>query len=750
MRSFVLAALAAAALLQARDAGAAPPPPRGPHPRIALTAPVLAALKRQASASQGPVAAAIQACRKNTTAAGSPSGYQGDAWAFPASACALAYQLTGDKSYAAKGTRLLRALLEDVEQVGDRRACVPGAPPEQAIAAVKRDTGYAIRFIGPHAALTYDWLHGAPGMDEGLRAQARGCFAAWVDWYTRRGYLRTMPGANYHAGYVVAKALIAVATAGEGDGAGDRHFRDVVDDVFGRQIIGNGLAADAGGRPRGARHGVLVGGDWIEGWQYGPLSVVEYAFAARVLGEHGMDVKPVARWADDLTLRFLHGLTPTRDRMWIGGDTQNEGPFLDADGAALLATLLGPGTATGAGWAAALRASLNLRTWGPPVFDAVAAGRAVAPIDPLAGGRPTSFLAAGTRNLYTRSGWDRGAFWAVFTSPPRLVDDHQRVDASNFVFVRGADALVVDPSPYGSRSSLTGNALTVDSAVVLDRYKPSQTPWSEAELHWARATASGAATARADITRAFNFSGTESDLPLAWRDWLFLPEGEIVVVDRARTGGPSRAGYIRFRTPATLSRTKDGARGTIGGSALVIHAVVQEPAPAVTVNRVAAGDCPEPNFGACGAARFAVGEYAVKLTGDALLAIHVLDGVGRNEPAAEVTPLAGPGLAGASILRAGRRTFVVASREAAASPAPSLSYEAAGDSAARHVVLDAPDDGRGRTAVAAAAVGGRCRITLGAAPGTSVAGHPAMFNVGPAAGGCRVTEDAAIAMDRAR
>ena len=42
-------------------------------------------------------------------------------------------------------------------------ACVVGATPKQAIAAIRRDTGYAIRFIGPHAALAYDWLHDAPG-----------------------------------------------------------------------------------------------------------------------------------------------------------------------------------------------------------------------------------------------------------------------------------------------------------------------------------------------------------------------------------------------------------------------------------------------------------------------------------------------------------------------------------------------------------------------------------------------------------
>ncbi len=74
--------------------------------------------------------------------------------------------------------------------------------------------------------------------------------------------------------------------------------------MFGRDIVGNGLAGDNGGDPRGANHGALVGGDWPEGWQYGQLSVLEYALAARALAEQGVTWPEVSSWVDDITLRY--------------------------------------------------------------------------------------------------------------------------------------------------------------------------------------------------------------------------------------------------------------------------------------------------------------------------------------------------------------------------------------------------------------------------------------------------------------
>jgi hypothetical protein len=300
----------------AASANAAPPAPKGGHPRLFLGPTTLAALKAKVATSGSAAANAVALCKK---VAANPSdykdsGYQGDNWAFPLSACALAYQMTGDAAHAATGIKLFKAVLEDVDTMGDGKACVAGASDTQAIAAIKRDSGYAIRFIGPHAALAYDWLHDAPGVDDGLRAQSRACFKAWTDWYAKSGYLNDTPGSNYHAGYVAAKSFIAVAEASEDGANSDKIWTETVDDIFGKQLVGTGLA------PKGA----LSGGDWAEGWQYGPLSVLHYSLAARALEEQGVALPAMHQWATDLTMRFVYGLVPSRDGMYVGGDTEYE------------------------------------------------------------------------------------------------------------------------------------------------------------------------------------------------------------------------------------------------------------------------------------------------------------------------------------------------------------------------------------------------------------------------------------------
>ena len=296
--------------------------------------------------------------------------------------------------------------------MGDKKACVAGASDTQAIAAIKRDTGYAIRFIGPHTALAYDWLHDAPGVDEASARQSRDCFRAWIDYYTKSGYLNDVPGANYHAGYVAAKTFISIAEAGEDGVSSDKMWTETVDDVFGKQLVGKGLA------PTGA----LSGGDWAEGWQYGPLSVLEYALSARALEEQGVALPAMHQWANRFrrcgsstgsflraTLRTSAGTRrrrrstssrtgacrsrPSRDRAAI---KRPDGPHFSGRTSRRTRTIR-PCSTRSARRAPSLR-SIRRR---PKL--------------------PLWYLAKGTRNVYARSSFEKDAFFAVFTSAPRVV-----------------------------------------------------------------------------------------------------------------------------------------------------------------------------------------------------------------------------------------------------------------------------------------------------------------------------------------
>jgi MYXO-CTERM domain-containing protein len=748
----------AAALLVPAAASAAPPPPSGPHPRIFLSQKVRDAFNAAAMDSKSAVSALIARCQKAIDTPPASSGYQGDSWSFTASACAMAWQLTGDAKYATAGVKFWRALLEDVTTLGDKKACTAGAAMTAAIASVKRDTGYAIRFIGPHTALAYDWLHDAPGVTEDLRKQTRDCFRFWIQNYTMNGYLKDQPGANYHAGFVAAKTLISIAEAGEDGADGNTFWNQTVDDIFTKQLMGNGLAMDTGGVPTGGFQGALVGGDWPEGWQYGPLSVMEYSFATRALQEQGVTgLEPMAAWTGSLVLRMIYGLTPDRKQQYVGGDTETDTAFGKPTVSPLDATLLGATSDQAAGWAKATLGVVGGTTGRDSIWQAIADTRVVTPADPTMANLPLWYLAKGPRNLYARSGWGADASWAVFTSSPRVVADHQHPDATNFVFVRGSDALIVDPSPYGTRSSLVANALTVDTDIVKGDYKPSQTQWSKADMPFARGTASGVVAARGDIAQAFWFTQTASDVKLARRDWVFLPEGELVAIDRAQTTSAANKVYLRFRTPGTLTAASTSpfiARADVGASSLAIHAVKLVPSATATapVMRAAmmGSDCSTGAFGACRLSRSVTQEYVWEPGGPDVTAVHVFDGLAKGDAPADVAPIdAAPidttpaenaGVVGASIFRAQRQTFVV---EPAALPPPAmLTYGVPGKNPSRHVVFDAPVDGTGHTTVTATAKGDRCELTLTA--GAGVTGNPAIFTLATAADGCTVSEDADV------
>jgi hypothetical protein len=732
--SSAAAALAAVSATAAANAAfAAPPVPTRAHPRIWLTPATVAAMHAQQNDPTTGAARAIARCSDVIArpAEYAHASYQGDTWAFAASSCGLAWQLTKSPVYAEAGLTMLASLLDDYSTQGDHAG---------GDLVVRKDTGYAIRFFGPHAAIAYDWLHDAPGADA-LLSLARTRFHAWIDWYTASGYLNDVPGANYHAGYVFAKTMVAIAIAGEDGSTGDAYWADVTDELFGKQIVAKGLGPN----------GVLRGGDWAEGWQYAPLSVLEYSLSARAIEEQGVALPAVDAWASDLAIRFAHSLTPSQSGVYVGGDTEDPKAYVAPSARTLLATIAGPGSDLAAGWAASFRATVATQKDECPVFDALADARGAKASafvqstpsgpSPSTSSPSTSYYADGTGNLYARSGWTRTASWAVFTSAPNLVPDHQHVDASNFVFSHGADDLIVDPSPYGTRSSLTGNALTVESATVKGEYAPSQTPWSEAKMTWARATASGIVAARSDIAGAFRFQETASDIGFARRDWVFLPEGEVIAIDRVRTDDPSRAASIRFRAPSNFTLSGDVATATVGASKLAIHAVTLSGGTPSTRAIPVASSCDDMPIGKCDKGRVSGGEYAVRVPGPSVLAVHVLDGLDASEAPADVAKIIDPTVTGAIVRRAGTTTYVVASTARDGVSSATMAYASRGDTATRHVVFDAPEDEAGRSTVSARAENGGCALTITAGGPGAYDGRPLVFTLAAAADGCQATNE---------
>jgi hypothetical protein len=757
-----------ASIVACASASSAAGVPAQPHPRLFMSSANVTGFAKNAGTKGTAAAKLVARCDETLS---SPQSYNtrggsdGDQWPGAAVSCAFAWRATQKATYLTQALKYWQASLEDDQTLGDERGCIAGVstdwkswngnPPAPAvIVTITHDTGYPIRWYGPDVALTYDWLSGAPGVPDALLAQTRTCLTAWVDYYGARGYHRDAAGTNYNAGYVIAKTLAAVALGA--DGGGDGHlWTETTGTLFPQMLIGKGLAGSTGAL--GTPVGPMVGGDWAEGWQYGPLSVLEYAISTRALEENGVALPDMDAWASSLAIRLVHGTVPTLEGQFTCGDYDSQRPYVPLNANLLDAILAGPSNDKAASWAAFYRQQQSVRA-GDYFYDALAELRAVTPADPRAETPTPSrwYLARGTRAMYVRTAWDANAFWGVFSSPGAIVEDHLHFAASNFVFTRGADHLIVDPSEYGQSGTLETNAVAVDSIVASQPdYPPSQTPWSKAELTWARGTTDAVYAARSDFAHAYDFSGKASDVPYAHREWVMLPEGEIVTIDRAHTPGAAQRMYVNFHVGTggggKLALNGGVATGIVGTSKVAIHGVrlggatptiTQPETPRCTLN------CSFP-CGKCDGARFPVDEYSLEVQGPWAVAIHVIDGLAAGDAPALVgaidddtfdpAPKRNGGVIGAAVHRSDKRSYVVASSaQDGVSPA-TMTYAVPGNAAARHVVFDAPEDANGKSKVTASVEAGRCVITIVA--GDGFAGRPLLFGTATAASGCTPTED---------
>jgi hypothetical protein len=772
---------AIAAIGIALSAGAAhaagAPVPSGAHPRLFMNAANVAGFAANAAKSGTSAAKMVAACQDAIDHPGnfaSRGGADSDAWPATAMACAFAYNVTKQDKYLAPAITYWRAALGDDENVGDGQACTAAAStsdwkswtgetaPPPVLLTITHDTGYPMRWYGPEVSLVYDWLYNAPGVDDGLRAQTRNCLTAWMDYYTARGYHHDEAGSNYHAGFVVGKTLAGIAIGNDG-GADGHLWNETINDVFGKVMIGQGMAGSSSGV--GTPAGVMLGGDWGEGWQYGPLSVAEYAAAARAAEENGASLPEMDAWINSVMVRYIYGTLPTLNGQYNGnGDFDPSDVYAGPGGSVLDGVLLGPSSPDAAAWAAYMKQQQKPTQYSTYFWNVLGELRQTAitgkdyraqtPAPPL------WYLSRGTRAMYTRTGWDAGAFWGVFASAPEVVSDHQHFGAGNFVFNRGGDGLIVDSSNYGEFDTHETNAIAVDTENTGD-YAGTQTPWSHAELVWARGTNDAVFAARSDFARAFDFSGKPSSLTYANRDWVMLPEGEVVTIDRVDTGSASRnmSLYFHANTGGTLALGNGGvAAGTVGSSALAIHPIVLGGGASPSISKIANGGCKlscSYPCGACDAARFAVDEYTVKVPGPSALAIHAFDGLAGGEAQATVgslnddntdpAPKQNAGVVGAAVYRGGKQSYVVASSAAHGAAGTALTYGVPGGSAGRHVVFDAPEAADGTSAVTASAVSGRCVVKVAPGSGGGIAGHPLMFQVAAAGAGCTIASSTDVA-----
>ena len=142
-----------------------------------------------------------------------------------------------------------------------------------------RDTGYDIRFGLMQLMIAYDWLYDKLGdADKKLLVKVG---TDWVDWYHANGYAESHPYENYYAGWIQGLTLTTIATAGD-NSATDRLVSLLSSKLYWEMPVLNQR---------------LCGGDWPEGWNYGPYSVMELTLVKQTLLDFGADWGPLFDWA---------------------------------------------------------------------------------------------------------------------------------------------------------------------------------------------------------------------------------------------------------------------------------------------------------------------------------------------------------------------------------------------------------------------------------------------------------------------
>lgn len=722
--------------------------PSGAHPRIWLNESVVERWTALIDESDSAVARARDKCERvqdqpNDWVSGQ---YQGFAWLEAMSACLVAWQSTADTSYRDTALIYWRGLIDDHELLGD------GGGPGYADGAgiVAQDTGYSMRTHGVWAVLGYDWLYDALTTEERDRAHER--FVQWLAFHHQPDtYQRAQPGANYHAGHVLAITLLAIAHADDMDardaGSGTELWDYVVDEMWGQVMAG-------GVEPRAP----LAGGDWLEGWQYAPLSVASYALAGRALIEQGVAVPWLAAWNDQVLHRYVHGLSPD-DRMFVGGDTGDETPLLAINPLPLWGIIA---SSASEATASAARGELErLEVSGATDFQlfyealAEASEGATTPLDRSA--EPTAWLASGAGNFYGRTAFTAGATWLVSQCKGTVVD-HQHPNAGDLVLSRGADALLVDPGPYGSLSTLTGNAPTMSQPHFNEDYRPSQGAWGEGSsellpeevsthFRFTRATLSNVLATRCDWDGQLRFQDNASEtVSDATRDVVLLPGEEgasVVVVDRVLTTSAWSADasplLVRFRSLGDFTESDGGASASVGESRLRVRRVVGD--ASTSVSAVTVGDCYSGDRGKCTAGRFASSEWSADIAGPAPFAVHVLDADANDAPETTTAATGDGATELIDVQRESHRFIVAVTRDASTITA----YETAAI-ASTHVILDPPEGERVAVTASAGSSQGTCHIELAAASGDEgFASGPVVFTLDEACVAAEETSQPPIA-----
>jgi hypothetical protein len=574
----------------------APPPPTDlpeavpkraasatPHPRI-LFVPETVQRMRAAVKARSPMWRALEdRCRLYRDEADNSSGYLGLQWGDAIGSLTTCYYATGQEAYRKRAVHYLRALLNDETKVGDGKG---------GDDVVHGNSGYPIRAFGVYAALAFDWLHDAPGMEE-LRPLIIERLDAWLDWYMEEGYLRDSPYSNYFWGYFAALSMAALATDGEADQASE--WQAKMKSLLEEKIIPG-------------FHARLKGGEWTEGWQYGQLVTMEVALLVDAMRTAtGADYSVRFPWLAEVVENYLHRMHPDRKSVY-GNATQHERPP-PPNPAALAHALV---VLRWANPKAAARARFLVRRLSPEHgherlwFSFVGDDPKGEEEDPRSA-KVLSYHLPGPGQTFMRSSWSEKAVWVSLQAGSRVSIDHQHNDQGHFEIWRGRDALTSDFGDDGSYATINHNSILIDDRGEVLRYVPSHAVYGRKSrtVRWhdsgVAAVAVGDLTDNWDPKCVMRGCGDRAVSKVV-RTLVYVRPNVVVIDDQIGLTkddyGATWVAHVRSRPQISGLR----ASSVTGGSRMDVHAIepaqaqvraVEEPTPTAEEDHIYIGNKPD-------------------------------------------------------------------------------------------------------------------------------------------------------------
>ena len=709
--------------------------PSGPHPRF-LVGNAKAALAANLAAKRPQVSALVDACDaqlgKNIA-----SGYQGFDWTDQLAACAIAWQVTGKSAYAAQAIVYWKALLDDRAQVGDGLGGAGAA--DGGLFIVCQDAGYSMRTFGVYGALGLDWLHDAPGVDDGLRAHAISRLDEWGDWYEhgspkcvaapQGGYLNSLATSNYFAGYLLASWAAAIAVGNDDATVGPKLWARAT--RLSDTILAPALTAD------------LAGGDQPEGWEYGELTAASWAVASAAAAENGH--APFANgYLHDLIALHLYALHPGNREFLDSGDHQDYP--VKPGGASIWGALVAVPNDPFAPFARQYLALTHAdgTRWVQAIAEAKSPSWQKA--DWSHAGFPLSRIARGDGMVLARSGWGPNDGWAAFWASGRLADDHQRCDAGHFEFARGGDDLAIQTAAYATFASWNSNTLMFDDGGANSVYPPLQGPFSHSGKVVVRhfAELGAAVAAQAEFADAYVSNHETNSVLQARREWVYVRPDLVIVSDRDTVAKPSVKVTWTLHTPSPSS-TRGATLFAEAGASRLTSQTLLSAAPSVksvTEPVANAGNAPWHSNETWAKPLYRVEETVADAPSQAFLHALTATAKGTAPPAATVADSGNAHV----ITVAGdpARIVVLPSASDGSDIALPLSYQVPATGRSTHVLFGLCDCGTYKIDLAAS--DGACRITVsqgsaGSDPNVVVADRGASFRLADCAFQTPITPD---------